>query len=78
MIQFDILRIHLERSATAITILLEIEADIDTIAILYILRFISLPKCNTIHRQNAVCQIQVQMLTVTHRTCIAVINEVST
>ena len=56
-IELDVLCVHLERCAASVTVLLEIEADIDGVAILEIFGCVPMSKSNTIHRNDRVREI---------------------
>ena len=76
LVRFDILCIHLQGRATAITVFLQIETDINAVPVLQMGRFIALTKSNSVHRNDTIRQVQMQMFTVTHRTRVAVVNQV--
>ena len=76
LIRFDILRVHLQGRATAITVFLQIETDINAVPVLQMGRFIALTKSNSVHRYDPVRQVQMQVFTVTHRTRVAVVYQV--
>ena len=53
-VEFDILRIHLQGRAAAVTVLLQIEAYVDGIAVLQMVRFFAMPEGYAIHRDDGV------------------------
>ena len=77
-IQLDILCIHLEGGTTAIGVLFEVEAYIDASSVLQMFGFISFAKGDTIHSYYAIGEIKMQMASVTHGACTAVIDQMTT
>ena len=76
-IQFNILGVHLEGGSAAIGVLLEVETDIDGFAILQMGSFVTLTERDTVHGDDAVGEIEVQMASVAHRTGVAVVDQMS-
>ncbi len=76
-IQFNILCIHLQCTSTAVTILLQIETDIDAVAVLQMSGLVALSESDAVHRYHLIRQIQMQMASVAHRARVAIIYQVA-
>lgn len=76
-IEFDILRVHLERGAASVTVLLKIEAYIDSIAVLQMVGLIAVSEGYAIHRDDGVREVQMEVPAIADSAGVAVIDEVT-
>ena len=76
-IEFDILCVHLERGAASVTVLLEIEAYIDSIAVLQMVGLIAVPEGDAVHCDDGVREVQMEVPAFADSAGVAVIDKMT-
>ena len=76
-IELDVLCVHLERCAASVTVLLEIEADIDGVAVLQVVGLIAVSEGYAVHRNDGVREVQMEVPAFADSAGVAVIDEMT-
>lgn len=76
-IELDVLCVHLEGGAASVTVLLEIEADIDGVAVLQVVGLIAVSEGYAVHGNDGVREVQMEVPAFADSAGVAVIDEMT-